>query len=264
MQYLIMWLCTVIMSFVIEFSVSFKMFKMAADSGYKINLDKLSPNMPNSEEVFKITKIELSSFLIPVYNIAYSLNRCMNFNNKMDYFLDALNIQGALTEMSEKEKKKYNENPSMIHAFLLSMEESVKPSEKEYSYINHKDKKISDYKESTIDKKNTEIISKSYVPCKSYTDKMIKSLVSEISKNKTDSSEHLNKYDNQSLTKKAIDNNIVEEKEKIYDSNIIDKETNQNLLIKENKKKLLTLKKEILLHKYTKKPNINNKIYIKK
>lgn len=252
MQYLIVWLCTVIMSFAIDFSVTFKMFKMAADSGYKVNLANLSSDMPNSEEVSKITKIELSSLLIPVYNIAYSLNRCMNFNNKMDYFLDALNIQGALTEMSEKEKKKYNENPSMIHAFLLSMEESVKPNEKEYSYINHKDKK------------NTEIIHKSYVPYESYADIMIKRLASEISKNKTDSSEHSNKHDNQSLTKKAIDNNIVEEKEKIYDSNIIDKETNQNLLIKENKKKLLTLKKEILLHKYTKKQNINNKTYIKK
>lgn len=119
MNFLIFWLGTSALSFCMEMSQELRMYKDAADYGYKINSEKMSEFSkqlnPNG------TKITLLSMLIPIINMMLVIQRTMQYNDARPYILDQLRALDALEEMSEYEKKEYAKKPTGFNAFLVPL-----------------------------------------------------------------------------------------------------------------------------------------------
>lgn len=126
MEFLVLWLITIIISFYMQITNVFKIFKDAADAGYKFDINRMSdvdeqlnPNTSN---------VTLLSMLIPFFNIMLTFKITIQYNNTRYMLLDKLNILNVLEEMSEIEKKEYLKNPTSLNALLIPFYEKTKLS----------------------------------------------------------------------------------------------------------------------------------------
>ena len=105
MEFLIIWLSTVAVSFGMEIANELRMFKDVADAGYRVDVNRLSELgkqlNPNS------VNVTLLSLLMPVVNIMYVFQRAIQYNNVRPMILDQLNVIYVLKEMTELEKIEY-------------------------------------------------------------------------------------------------------------------------------------------------------------
>lgn len=105
MSFLIFYLTTVILSAGMKFASDVRIYKDAADEGYKILFDM---------DLFKLP------LLVPLFNLIWVVKNTMDYDN--DYrskILYSLNEMGALEEMNELEKRDYEKNPSTLNAYLV-------------------------------------------------------------------------------------------------------------------------------------------------
>lgn len=130
MEFLIFWLVTVIGSYVINCKIAFMMLKDLADAGFKINVDNMKKI---SDEFNENTSNNKLLFLIPIVNMFYSFKIVLDYNNSKWNILDRLRVLGILENMSIEEKKKYDENPTVINAILLS---AIKEDTKAYKDLD--------------------------------------------------------------------------------------------------------------------------------
>lgn len=102
---------TVIFSMIIWYIGQFRLYKYAADIGYKINLIVYEEfNTKNTNEII---------FLTPIFNI---INVTQNILNRQDgIILDQLRVIGALEEMTELEKEIYSKKPTGFSAFFIDI-----------------------------------------------------------------------------------------------------------------------------------------------
>jgi hypothetical protein len=81
MEFLVLWLGTSIASFGMKIANELRMFKDAADAGYKVDVERLSKLgkqlNPNA------TKATLLSMLIPVFNVMQVFQRTIQYNTIM-------------------------------------------------------------------------------------------------------------------------------------------------------------------------------------
>lgn len=81
MEFLALWLGTCVASFGMEITNELRMFKDAADAGYKIDVKRLSELEmqlnPNA------TKETLLSMLIPIFNVMQVFQRTIQYNTIM-------------------------------------------------------------------------------------------------------------------------------------------------------------------------------------
>ena len=141
MGFLIFWLGTSIASIVMEFSNELRMFKDVADAGYKIDVKRLSELSKQLNP--DASKATLLSMLIPIFNIMHVLQRTIQYNNVRGMVLDQLNVMDALEEMSEIEKQEYLKKPTGLNALLVPLKNEVKVSRAlsiEYDEGNEKSK----------------------------------------------------------------------------------------------------------------------------
>lgn len=124
MNFLIFWLGTSALSFCMEMAQELRMYKDAADHGYKIDSKRLSEFSkqlnPNS------TKNTMFSMLIPLVNMMLVMQRTMEYNNNRVYIMDQLRAMDALEEMSEYEKREYAKKPTGLNAFLVPLKLQLK------------------------------------------------------------------------------------------------------------------------------------------
>ncbi len=105
MGFLVSYLTTVILSVGMKFASDVRIYKDAADQGYKILFDM---------DLFKLP------FLIPLFNIFWVVKNTVEYDR--DYrseVLFYLNEIKALEEMNELEKSEYAKKPSALNAFLV-------------------------------------------------------------------------------------------------------------------------------------------------
>jgi len=118
MNFLIMWLCTIILSLGMTAISSMKLIKDIANLGYKINmkeidrLDRINFNSNNNI---------LLSFLIPFYNIMFAMQVTLDYNNDKSTPINALNVIGLLDEMNKEELEEYSKNPTLLNALYVSV-----------------------------------------------------------------------------------------------------------------------------------------------
>ena len=104
MEFLVLWLGTTAASFAMELANEFKIFKDAADAGYKIDTKRLSEFQKQLSP--DATKITFLSMLIPLYNVMSVFQRVIQYENARPMILDQLSVTGVLEEMSDYEKKR--------------------------------------------------------------------------------------------------------------------------------------------------------------
>ena len=119
MSYIVMWLTTVLASYVFDFKIAFKMFKEIADVGYKINADKFrdfANSIPtNSSDISKVIRF------IPFVNLLYTLHGINSYeNNKQLIFQQFLSLD-ILEEMTDDEKEEYKKNPTGLNAMVITL-----------------------------------------------------------------------------------------------------------------------------------------------
>lgn len=119
MEFLALWLGTCVASFGMEITNELRMFKDAADAGYKIDVKRLSELgmqlNPNA------TKETLLSMLIPIFNVMQVFQRTIQYNNVRPMILDQLSVIDALEEMTESEKAEYLKNPTGLNALVVPL-----------------------------------------------------------------------------------------------------------------------------------------------
>ena len=124
MNYLALWIGTIIGSFGSELVNELRMFKDIADVGYKVDLQKMADFqkklMPDAN------KVNLLSMLIPVYNIMKVCQNIINYNNVRLMLLDQLNAMGVLEEMSVYEKEVYSKKPTALNALIIPLKTEIK------------------------------------------------------------------------------------------------------------------------------------------
>lgn len=119
MEFLVFWLGTVIASFGMEIANELRMFKDAADAGYKINVKRLSELQKQLNP--DATQTTLLTMLIPLFNMMQVCQRTMQYNNARPMILDQLRIMDTLEEMSEIEKEEYLKNPTGFNALAVPL-----------------------------------------------------------------------------------------------------------------------------------------------
>lgn len=124
MKILIMWLGSVVASFFMEISNELRMYKDAADAGYKVNNSKLLEMLGKGRE----SKPSLSTLflLTPVINIMFVMKNTLDYNNRRDDLLTQLHVMGALDEMSDYEKSEYAKRPTGLNALLVPFKTMIK------------------------------------------------------------------------------------------------------------------------------------------
>lgn len=114
-----LWLGTVIGSKVLETSDILFMFKVAADNGYKMDVNKVGP-VTVLENVD--TQVEDFISFVPILNILLQLERSMATRIQIEEILRTYNEFGAMEEMTKEEKEKYQEKPTGRNALKISEE----------------------------------------------------------------------------------------------------------------------------------------------
>ena len=122
MEFLILWLGTIVASFGMEIANGLRMFKDAADAGYKVDVKRLFEfeNQLNPSA----TKATLLSMLIPIFNVMQVFQRTIQCNNVRP-ILDQLSVIDALEEMSEIEKTEYLKNPTSLNALIVPLKSEI-------------------------------------------------------------------------------------------------------------------------------------------
>lgn len=117
LQFLLLWLASIIISKVMDLSLAFKMVKDIADLGYKINRDRIT-NLVNQLDVEQLKKSKIESF-IPIYNIFKSMYVNAQYINYKEEMISSLNALCIIDEMTDLEKDVYNKKPGAIGAIAL-------------------------------------------------------------------------------------------------------------------------------------------------
>ena len=137
MEFLILWLGTNIISFWMEMVNELRMFKDAADAGYKIDMARMSDLSkqlnPNA------SKVALLSMLIPIFNIMQGFQRANQYNNVKSMMLDQLNVLDILEEMSEIEKQEYLKKPTALNALFVPLKMEIRLAKASSIGIKHGD-----------------------------------------------------------------------------------------------------------------------------
>lgn len=109
-----------------EITNELRMFKDAADAGYKIDVKRLSELgmqlNPNA------TKETLLSMLIPIFNVMQVFQRTIQYNNVRPMILDQLSVIDALEEMTESEKAEYLKNPTGLNTLVVPLKSEIRLS----------------------------------------------------------------------------------------------------------------------------------------
>lgn len=159
---------------VMAFALELKMHKDLANEGYKINRERLKELIASSNDNNPIKAFKN----YPILNMASLMASAILYNKEYGQSILALHVTQCLDEMTDEEKKDFNEKPTAFNAFKIfvlsdlkkrkqQQIEEVKEEYKDQYNINvDYDFKENSYKIDIIDKKtnervmNTEIIKK--------------------------------------------------------------------------------------------------------
>jgi len=118
-EFLFFWVGSSIMSFLMDLGNEMRIFKDAADAGYKIKMEKLSElgKQVNTNEKTPTSLLNI----IPLVNILIALQRTIQYNNIRTRVLNQLSVMDVLEEMTEIEKSKYLSKPTIFNALIISV-----------------------------------------------------------------------------------------------------------------------------------------------
>lgn len=113
-----LYLTSVVASAGIKFFKETKLFKDVMDTGYKINLEKLSEN--NQHLSIYDKKISKITYFVPGFNIIGVLQSKKQYKEHYDTVVNYLEEMDCLVPLNDKEKKSYGNYPTASNAYLIS------------------------------------------------------------------------------------------------------------------------------------------------
>ena len=119
MQFLIIYLSTILISKFGDFLLTTNFIKDVASAGYLVDYKRLKEFdgvFPNS----KLIKY------IPLINVLSTLEAAVNYNNHKSEILTQMSVMGLLEEMTEEEKKEFNEKPTFMRAMRIDADREIK------------------------------------------------------------------------------------------------------------------------------------------
>lgn len=129
LQFLIIWITTILTSVGADISLAFKMIKDVADSGYKIKMDRmkevsdaLNPNVKQMNNFIK---------LIPIINLMKSFSDLVEYSKARNRVFDSLNVLDCVEEMTDEEKEQYMLKPTAFNAIVIYAKSKIKEEEKD-------------------------------------------------------------------------------------------------------------------------------------
>lgn len=132
MNFLILWVLTIISSYGVVIYSSINLMKNVYDEGYKFNKEILK-DFSNKMQDLPINKIFKLSMLIPFYNLFTSFKIMFDYSQYLNRVLLELKTSGIIEEMTEFEKQEYEKNPSIKTALISQsrLEKAMKIAIKE-------------------------------------------------------------------------------------------------------------------------------------
>lgn len=112
MNFLILWILTILSSYGVMLYTSFSLIKNIFDNGYKFITKNLKEYGDKIQDL-PINKIFRLSILIPFYNLFTSFKIMFNYSQYPNRVLLELKTLGIIEEMTEFEKQEYEKNPSL-------------------------------------------------------------------------------------------------------------------------------------------------------
>lgn len=132
MNFLILWVLTIISSYGVVIYSSINLMKNVYDEGYKFNKEILK-DFSNKMQDLPFNKIFKLSMLIPFYNLFTSFKIMFDYSQYLNRVLLGLKTLGIIEEMTEFEKQEYEKNPSIKTALISQsrLEKAMKITIKE-------------------------------------------------------------------------------------------------------------------------------------
>lgn len=134
MNYIYAWITSIILSTGISIANELRMYKDAADNGYRI--DGRNLNSYIKEYPTNIVKNLSLALFIPIINIFTTVTNVMAYSLNRSHLLDNLGMMDAIEEMTPEEKDKYQKFPTGLHALFIMIKNAIKLSK--YSSVQIK------------------------------------------------------------------------------------------------------------------------------
>ena len=130
MEIVLAWLTSSLVSAGIEIGSAMSVFKDIADKGYKVDLTKESKVKSNKKSFLKM--------LIPGYNLIHAVKEANRYSkqSERDKEIEAVKKVYDIVEMTESEKKEYQENPTATNALLIMLKPAIEKNRKHIIEIN--------------------------------------------------------------------------------------------------------------------------------
>ena len=132
MNFLILWILTILSSYGVMLYTSFSLIKNIFDNGYKFITKNLEEYGDKTQDL-PINKIFKLSMLIPFYNLFTSFKIMFDYSQYLNRVLLELKTLGIIEEMTEFEKQEYEKNTSLKTALISQsrLEKAMKITIKE-------------------------------------------------------------------------------------------------------------------------------------
>lgn len=118
LQAIIIYILTILISFVFQVSMALDTIKYLADHNYKINMDNLE-NVDLDKN--NILSIRATIFFPFFYNILSQFKYLNDYFNNKFLIIDEFRILDVLEEMTIEEIKDYESNPTLLNALTIMM-----------------------------------------------------------------------------------------------------------------------------------------------
>lgn len=131
MGFIYTWLETTITSLILSTINELRMYKDAADAGYKINGRNL--NKYNQEYEQRNIKNFSLALLIPFVNYFITVINVAMYSLTKENIFEHLGMIKVLEDLTEEEKKEYQKFPTGLHALIIMIKEAIRVSK--YNHI---------------------------------------------------------------------------------------------------------------------------------
>ena len=116
MEYIIIYLVTILASFGVEVVGELSFIKEVAQKGYKLDMKKATEHISKNER-----KMNIFKKFIPVYNIIHSFKQLSDYEKQKNKILRNPEQTESLVEMNEIERSIFEDKPSSITALNLAV-----------------------------------------------------------------------------------------------------------------------------------------------
>lgn len=131
MSFIGFWVSSCILSYFMEVISEGRIFKIAADNGYKLDIKNYSKIFKSlsTDQSEKINKLNKIMYFIPFFNIVSVFMKNIMLNENADVIISFYINNGILTEMSKEECEEYNKKPTIINSLIVPFKSELNAPE---------------------------------------------------------------------------------------------------------------------------------------